>query len=971
MVRISLLVLLFCSVALADAPLNGTLYPKPATADQVRNIWAPRADKLGLGMMFNDAASGTPADGTALVRIGMTPVAPDPDRNAVAGVPTFQDRDDGTSTTAWVVDANTVGLDLSIADSYVSFCTSTGLAAPRGTIWIRASGLSTVANDYLISTASGSDGGWNIRATSATSLTLGVRIGGAAVNSVVNVTDLINTHDYLVTWGEKGFDLYIDWVLQDIDNSIEAYVGSAQFVSSNLGALAGTAPSSATFGGPILQGFAWWDWQLTADDMARLQIDPWQPFRPEALATEWKSGVGPIVCRPTTTTVTFSGVAGSAPAEGVMNIWYGTDTTLATTEAASLGTTPISTEGERYFQTITGLTAGTRYYYFPVWYDGETAWPFPSGRGTFKTASAAGATTVLSFVSDDHIGNSGLVAAAETTSIYVGDDIIASGLATAAKNAQWRLWRCLQDIESRQPDALFCMGDSAFGITSAAARWQGWREIYTPGIRAAPMFFVVGNHEGEAGYMQSDGITYPDAQLASQLLATANRKRYCPNPTNGEAEGVLTSEAADATAWQSNLSWIPSLGAGTNGLTGYLEDYVYEDTAGADITAKMGLNGGPLENYYSYTTGDVLVVVLDPYRYTTPGSAHGDGTFEDTPANWSYGGAQRAWAEKTLATNSALHKVIVTHQFPGGCLWNNGSNDIYYGRASGAQISLTRYGSSWGTATAFDSGTMGSGVAEEVWLHALARRTGANVVLGHDHVYSVYQREGVWYVHAGCPTSRFTTLDILYGDKEGQGLVGEYAYTGCSTYNTWPTYLELTSASGVLTAACRATSIPTVNVQNDINITWANFGWAGANIAAAAEATTLTLTETPYVVTRAVDEAAGAYVWTGSAWTAPDVTTDGAAWDLYDAPTDIGTTGLGYQWYDQPHVDATITISALDASTNGARVLYAPRTLSSTTLTARTAGTRHRNREVNSWPAQGGTHLDRRPGHAGTSGWHG
>ena len=111
--------------------------------------------------------------------------------------------------------------------------------------------------------------------------------------------------------------------------------------------------------------------------------------------------------------------------------------------------------------------------------------------------------------------------------------------------------------------------------------------------RSAPVFLALGNHDGEGGS--------PDMSAWSIAL----RKRYFPNPA---ADGFFSC------------------------------------------------NNGKLENYYAWTWGDALFVVLDPYWPT--GGRRGQ---RDDNWYWTLGTEQYRWLKKTLETADARFKFVFIH----------------------------------------------------------------------------------------------------------------------------------------------------------------------------------------------------------------------------------------------------------------------------------------------------------------------
>jgi hypothetical protein len=125
-----------------------------------------------------------------------------------------------------------------------------------------------------------------------------------------------------------------------------------------------------------------------------------------------------------------------------------------------------------------------------------------------------------------------------------------------------------------------------------------------------PLFLVLGNHDGEAGYAL-DGTA---KNIAIQSLNL--RKMYFPGP---EPDGFYAGNSDDVQ------------------FTGLLQDY------------------------YAWEWADALFVVLDPYWYTTtkPGRKM-DGW------GWTLGATQYQWLNRTLGNSSAKYKFVFAHHLVGG-----------------------------------------------------------------------------------------------------------------------------------------------------------------------------------------------------------------------------------------------------------------------------------------------------------------
>lgn len=129
--------------------------------------------------------------------------------------------------------------------------------------------------------------------------------------------------------------------------------------------------------------------------------------------------------------------------------------------------------------------------------------------------------------------------------------------------------------------------------------------------RGAPVFLVIGNHDGETPGM-GRGSNGDDMAIWSNTM----RKKYFPNP---------------------------------------LPDDFYTGNRTRHPVA------GQLQNYYSWVWGDALFVVLDPFWYSAPMRRNrGD--------NWarSLGEEQYQWLGHTLEASKSKFKFIFIHHLVGG-----------------------------------------------------------------------------------------------------------------------------------------------------------------------------------------------------------------------------------------------------------------------------------------------------------------
>ena len=175
------------------------------------------------------------------------------------------------------------------------------------------------------------------------------------------------------------------------------------------------------------------------------------------------------------------------------------------------------------------LKADTRYYYR---FRHETAGAQGAVAGTFHTQRAPGSAFVFTVQADSHLDQN------TSTELYE---------------------RTLRNALADRPDFHIDLGDT---FMTGKYRGQDPSRLYLAqryyfGLlcHSAPLFFVLGNHDGEPGGGRG--------QPADAILL---RKKYFPNPVQ---DGFYTGE-----------------------------------------------DRGALENYYAWQWGDALFVVLDPFRYS-------------------------------------------------------------------------------------------------------------------------------------------------------------------------------------------------------------------------------------------------------------------------------------------------------------------------------------------------------------------
>lgn len=240
---------------------------------------------------------------------------------------------------------------------------------------------------------------------------------------------------------------------------------------------------------------------------------------------------------------------------------------------------------------------------------------------------------------------------------------------------------------------------------SAAQQYLAQRFYFGEVAHSLPTFLVLGNHDGEEVRHRKGGAE----SLA--VWSNAQRKRYFPNPA---------------------------------------PDAFFSGNAAPDPYA------GELQDYYAWTWGDALFVLLDPYWYAPERRS-------DERWNLSLGSAQYQWLQRTLAASTARYKLVFVHQLLGGV-----------DRAGRGGVEAVPFGE-WGGANADGSPGFADhrpGFAEPI--QALLKRHGVTAVFhGHDHLYVAQAVDGMAYQEVpqpGHPGNTAARMAAAYGYAQGVAL---------------------------------------------------------------------------------------------------------------------------------------------------------------------------------------------------------
>lgn len=270
----------------------------------------------------------------------------------------------------------------------------------------------------------------------------------------------------------------------------------------------------------------------------------------------------------------------------------------------------------------------------------------------------------------------------------------------------------LANQRADHPDFVIDMGDTFMTdkykqYTDAAPQYLAQRYFFGQLANTAPLFLTLGNHDGEGA---------PRGKNGAEMSAWSAKQRnfYFPNP-------------APNAFYTGNTSANP----------------------GVD----------ELRDYYAWTWGDALFIVLDPYWYTP--------ATNNTTDFWNptLGKAQYLWLKSTLEASSAKWKFVFIHQLVGG-LDKDGRG--------GVEVAAYH---EWGGrnpdgAYAFDAQRPGWGMP----IHQLLVAHHVSAVFhGHDHLFVHQELDGIVYQEIPQPASarpNSTASAAEYGYRSGVLLGG-------------------------------------------------------------------------------------------------------------------------------------------------------------------------------------------------------
>lgn len=281
--------------------------------------------------------------------------------------------------------------------------------------------------------------------------------------------------------------------------------------------------------------------------------------------------------------------------------------------------------------------------------------------------------------------------------------------------------RTLTMAAAQKPDFFICMGDD-FSVDTLRERTPAAvEEVYVKqfpylGIvgRSAPIYLVNGNHE-QAAKANLDGT----ANSLGVMVQNARNRNY--------------AQPAPDAFYSGNSEPVEHIGL--------------------------------LRNYFAWTWGDALFVVIDPYWHSsvpvdnTVGKGPGSGDKRNRDL-WqvTLGKSQYEWLKKTLENSKAKYKFVFAHHV-------NGT-----GRGGVELASLYEWGGkSPNGANEFSSRRPGW----DLPIHQLFVKTGVDIFFqGHDHIFAKQELDGVIYQSTPVPAD--VTNKLINGDayRSGDKVVG-------------------------------------------------------------------------------------------------------------------------------------------------------------------------------------------------------
>ena len=260
---------------------------------------------------------------------------------------------------------------------------------------------------------------------------------------------------------------------------------------------------------------------------------------------------------------------------------------------------------------------------------------------------------------------------------------------------------CLGNQAAENPDFMLSLGDIfgndhyPYDITSEEIDFlhKQYRSYLGSICHSIPLFICLGNHEGENDFFMNQN---PPDNLA--INGTLARKKYYPNP--------------------------------------------YPDGFYSGNNANEAYGIGHPENYYAWTWGDALFVVLDVYRYQNQLTSKPGGW------DWTIGADQYNWLKSTLENSNSKYKMVFAHHVSG------------QGRGGKAIAGFFEWGGYEQDGITYGFPAKRPGFEKPI--HRLLVDNKVNIFFqGHDHVFAHEELDGVTYQTVPMPSDSTYQIGIL------------------------------------------------------------------------------------------------------------------------------------------------------------------------------------------------------------------
>ena len=260
--------------------------------------------------------------------------------------------------------------------------------------------------------------------------------------------------------------------------------------------------------------------------------------------------------------------------------------------------------------TITGLTANTRYYYQMV-YDGD---------GNVNDGT--------SYTRTEHTFHTARAPSSTFTFTVTSDGHDGNSPTASTTTAFTRILNELPDFNVDLGDTFMVDSATSQGaVNTNYLRVRGSTRMGLAGV-SVPIFSTPGNHEQEEGWNLDEVCGVGSIQA---------RKAFFPTPS-----------PLDAPFYSANSDPLAAIDEGTYG-NEYREDY------------------------FAWTWGDALFVVIDTFEYTSQnpyGNVAGEGSNDPKTGdqwNWTLGQTQYNWLRATLEGSTANTNSSSPTRWSGGC----------------------------------------------------------------------------------------------------------------------------------------------------------------------------------------------------------------------------------------------------------------------------------------------------------------